>query len=171
MVISLVPSLLFKNEILATTVKNYAKPEFKMFCFYPILFVLFLLSQIFCQGLELKQFRLEVKYLNRSCFLRLRETLIALQLPFFFSSSFFCQPCAGLRNCKSIFLNLKTSQYGGPRRGVERFPRYSCKNWYLHLQKTNGHQIRQAGTSRGVDSNETNQRGAGDTITLRSRDK
>ena len=42
---------------------------------------------------------------------------------------------------------------------------------YLHFGKTYDHQIRQAGTSTGVDSNETNQAGAGQVITSRSRDK
>ena len=58
---------------------------------------------------------------------------------------------------------------------VQLFPRYPCKNWYknwyLHFYKTYDHQICQAGTSIGFDSNETNQAGAGDVITSRSRDK
>ena len=36
---------------------------------------------------------------------------------------------------------------------------------------TYGHRIRQASTSTGFDSNKTNQAGAGDVITSRSRDK
>ena len=39
------------------------------------------------------------------------------------------------------------------------------------MTKTYGHQIWQAGISRGVDSNKTNQSGAGDAITSRSGDK
>ena len=106
--------------------------------------------------------------------------IIALQLPVFFSFSFFfcllfCQPYPELRNCKSVFLVLKICQYGGPRRCVGLFPRYSCKNWYknwhIHLHKTYDYQIWQAGTCRGVDSNEVNQVGAGDAITWRSRHK
>ena len=42
---------------------------------------------------------------------------------------------------------------------------------YLHFGKTYDHRIWQAGTSTGVDSNETNQAGAGQVITSRSRDK
>ena len=41
------------------------------------------------------------------------------------------------------------------------------KNWYLHFYKTHDHQISQAGTDREVDSNDTNQVGAGDVITSR----
>ena len=53
------------------------------------------------------------------------------------------------------------------------FPRFSCKNWYrnwyLHVHKTYDQQISQEGTSRGVDSNKTNQAYAGDAIMSRSR--
>ena len=42
---------------------------------------------------------------------------------------------------------------------------------YHHLHKIYDHQIWLAGTSRGVDSTETNQAGSGDAITPRSRDK
>ena len=45
------------------------------------------------------------------------------------------------------------------------------KNWYRHFHNTYGHQIWQAGTSRGVDSHETKEAGSGDVITSRSRDK
>ena len=38
------------------------------------------------------------------------------------------------------------------------------------FHKTYDHQIWQAGTSRGVDTTETSQAGAGDVITSRSRD-
>ena len=52
---------------------------------------------------------------------------------------------------------------------------YSCKNWYknsrLYLHKTYDYLSFQASTSRGVDSNETNQAGAGNVITSRSSDK
>ena len=78
-------------------------------------------------------------------------------------------------NCKSVFLILKISQYGGSGRWVLLFSRYPCKiwhkNWYLHFYKTYDHQIWQTGASAGLDSNETNQAGAGDAITARSRDK
>ena len=46
-----------------------------------------------------------------------------------------------------------------------------CKNRYLHFYKTYDHQICQAGTSTGFDSNETNQASAGDVITSRSCEK
>ena len=87
--------------------------------------------------------------------LRLRETHNALQLPMIFFS-FFYRPYPGLRNCKSVFLILKISQYGRSRRWVQSFPRYLCKNWYknwyLHFYKTYDHQIWQASTSTGFDS-------------------
>ena len=41
----------------------------------------------------------------------------------------------------------------------------------LHFYKTYAHQIWQAGTSTGFDSNETNQAGTGGVITSRSLDK
>ena len=43
---------------------------------------------------------------------------------------FFYQLYPGLRNCKSVFLILKISQYGGLGLWVRLFPRYPCKNWY-----------------------------------------
>ena len=53
------------------------------------------------------------------------------------------------------------------------FARYSCKNWYknwyLHFHKTYDQQIWRTDTSRGFDSNETNQDGFGDVITSVSR--
>ena len=105
-------------------------------------------------------------------FLRLHETHNALQFPvFFFFLSFFCHPYPGLGNCVSVFLILKISQYGGSRRGVQLFPMNSCKNWYPHVYKTYDHKIRQASTSTGFHSNETNQAGAGNAITSRSHDK
>ena len=55
--------------------------------------------------------------------------------------------------------------------GVQLFPRYPCKNWYIHFYKTYDHQIWQTGTSIRFDSNQTNLAGAGDIITLKSRDK
>ena len=70
-----------------------------------------------------------------------------------FIFSFFCQPCPGLWNCKSVFLILEISQYDIP-------------SWWVQI-----HQILQAGISRGVDSNETNRAGAGDVITSRSYNK
>ena len=45
------------------------------------------------------------------------------------------------------------------------------KNLYRHFYKTCDHQIWQAGTSTGFDSNKTNQASAGDVITSGSRDK
>ena len=88
---------------------------------------------------------------------RLREMRCASQLHVFFY--FFCQLCPGIQNCKSVFLILKISQYGGPRRRVQLFPRYLCKNWYknwnLHFHKIYGQQICQT-------VNETNQAGADD---------
>ena len=101
-----------------------------------------------------------------------------MQLPVFLFSfffSFFCQPCSRLRNYKSVFLILKISQYGVPRLWVQLFPKCWCKNWYknwyLHFHKTYNHQVRQAGTSLGVGSNETNPAGAGDAITSKPRAK
>ena len=100
-----------------------------------------------------------------------------LQLPVFFSFFFlfFCLSYPGLWKCKSVFLILKIWQYGGLRRWVQHFPRYSCKIWhknrYFHFCKTYDHQIWQAGTSAGFDSHETNQVGACDVIKSRSRDK
>ena len=52
----------------------------------------------------------------------------ALQLPVFFLFSFFCQPYAGLRNCKSVLLILKILQYNRSRQWFWLFPRYPCKN-------------------------------------------
>ena len=75
------------------------------------------------------------------------NALKLLVLFFFFSFffSFFCQPCLRLRNCKSVFLILKISEYGGLRLWVQLFPRYPCKNWYknwhLHFYKTYDHQF------------------------------
>ena len=92
---------------------------------------------------------------NDENFLRLRETQNALQLPVFFFS-FFCQPYTGLRNCNSVFLILKISQYGRSRRWFQFFPRNPCKNryenWYLHFYKTYDHQNWEAGTSTAFDS-------------------
>ena len=55
----------------------------------------------------------------KNLILRLREMRNALQLPvfffFFLFFSFFGQPCLGLRDCKSVFLILKISQYADPR--------------------------------------------------------
>ena len=84
---------------------------------------------------------------------------------FFFFFSFFYQLYPWLRNCKLVFLILKISQYDGSRRWVQPFPRYPCKNWYLHFYKAYHHQIWQAGTSTRFDSNETNEAGAYDVIT------
>ena len=49
---------------------------------------------------------------------------------FAYSLLFFCQPCPGLWNCKSLFLILKFSQYSGLRQWVQLFLKYPCKNWY-----------------------------------------
>ena len=63
---------------------------------------------------------------------------------------FFCRAYPGFRYCKLVFLILKISQYGGSRRWVQFFPRYSCKNWfknwYIDFCKTYDHQIWQACT-------------------------
>ena len=52
---------------------------------------------------------------------------------------------------------------------------YLCKNWYknwyFHVYKTYDHQTWQAGTSTGVDSNESNHVDTGDIITLSLLDK
>ena len=88
---------------------------------------------------------------------------------FFFSIS--SQPYLGLLNCKSVFLILKITQFGGPTRRVQLFSRYPCKNWYLHFYKTYDQQIWKAHTSRGFDLSNTNQAGAGDVLTSWSRDK
>ena len=110
--------------------------------------------------------------------MRLCETHNDLQLPVFFFFSFFvffCQPCPGIRNWESVFLILKTLNMvdrGGEfsfLRAIHIINWY--KNWYLHFHNTYGHQIWQAGTSRGVDSHETKEAGSGDVITSRSRDK
>ena len=108
--------------------------------------------------------------------MRWRETQNALQLSVFLSFFlFFLSNLSETSNCKSLFLILKISQYGGSGRWVLLFSRYPCKiwhkNWYLHFYKTYDHQIWQTGASAGLDSNETNQAGAGDAITARSRDK
>ena len=66
-------------------------------------------------------------------FLRLRETLNGFQLPVFFLLLFFCQPCPGLQNCKSLLLILKISHYGGERQ------RDKLNTWYLYCRKTYGH--------------------------------
>ena len=108
-------------------------------------------------------------------YLRLLEWHNALQLPVFLFLLFFCQPCLGLCSCKSVFLILKISQNGGPKRWVQLLSRCSCKNWYKkwyhHFHKTYDYQIWQAGASRGVNSNGTNQPGAGDVITSRLNNK
>ena len=44
-------------------------------------------------------------------------------------------------------------------------------NWNLYFYKTHRHQILQAGISKGLGSNDTNQAGAGEAITQRSRNK
>ena len=87
-----------------------------------------------------------------------------------FLFSFFCHPYPG--NCKSVFLILKISQYGGFRWWVHNIPR--CKNWYqdwyFHFYKTYDHSIWQAGPSTGFDSNKTNQADVGDVFASKSRD-
>ena len=42
----------------------------------------------------------------------------------------FCKLCLELRNCKSVFLILNISHYGGSRQWVQLFPMHLCKNWY-----------------------------------------
>ena len=65
--------------------------------------------------------------------LQLCELQKALQSPVFFFLLFFCQSYPGFQNCKSIFLIVKISQYGGSRWWVQPFPRYPCKNWWKEL--------------------------------------
>ena len=88
---------------------------------------------------------------------------------------FACQPYPGFRNYKSVFLILKILPYEGSRQWVKLFPKHPCKNWYkdwyLHSYRTYSHQIWQAGTSAGFDSNETNETGTDDVITSRLHDK
>ena len=84
---------------------------------------------------------------------------------------FFYQPYPELWNGKSVFLILKIYQCGASMRWVQRFPRYNISRWYLHIHKTYGHKIWQIGAPRRVDSSETNQAGASDVITWRSRGK
>ena len=107
--------------------------------------------------------------------LRFHETKNALQLPVFFFFLFFFQPYWGLGNCKLVFQILKILQRGGLRRWVQFFARYPCKNWCKNWDprcyKNSGHQIWEAGTSTGFDSNEINHARVGDMIMSRSRDK
>ena len=81
-------------------------------------------------------------------------------------SSSFLPAVSGTSKFKLVFLILKIWKCGGLKSWAQHFPRYSCKiwykNWYLHFCKTYDHQIWQAGTSAGFDSNETYQAGAGD---------
>ena len=106
--------------------------------------------------------------------LRSALQLLVLPLPFLFFS-FFCQLFPRLWNCNSVFLILKISQYGGSKWWVQLCTSYSCKNryrnWHLHFHQTYDYRIWQAGTSRGVDSNETNQAASGDVTMSRSRNK
>ena len=46
------------------------------------------------------------------------------------SSSRFLQILPELRNCKSVFLILNISHYGGSMQWVRLFPMHLCKNWY-----------------------------------------
>ena len=103
--------------------------------------------------------------------LHLHKRQNALNLPVLFFFLFLCQPYPGLRNYKLVFLILKILQYDRLRRWVQLFPRYPCKKWYLLFYKSYDHRIWLAGTSTGFDSSETNQTGAGDVITSRSRGK
>ena len=110
-----------------------------------------------------------------SYLLCLRETVDSLQLPlvFLFIFSFFCQTCPRLNRYLWFWKPLKMADRGG---SVQLFPSYSScknwyKNWYFHFHKTYDYQIWQAGTSRGVDSNENSQPRAGDIIVSRSPDK
>ena len=92
--------------------------------------------------------------------------LNALQLSEFFSPSF-----CGFHNDKLVFLILKNFQYGEQRQWVQLFLSSSYKhwykNWYLHIKKAYDHQIWRTNTSKGVDSNDSNQTDAGDLIFLR----
>ena len=134
------------------------------FSIYPILsslsFCLLLLSSLFFYSSNM---------FCSSCMLSIDLFFLLLFL------FFFCQLYPGLRNWKSVFLILKILQYDGWKRWIWLFPRYPCKNRYknrhLHFYKTYDHQIWEAGTFTGFDSDETNQAGAADVITSRSRDK
>ena len=94
---------------------------------------------------------------------------------FAYSLLFFCQPRPGLWNCKSLFVILKFSQQGGLRQWVQLFSKYPRKNWYenwcRHFNRAYDHQVWRAGTSKELDSNDTNQAGPGDTIKSRSNGK
>ena len=83
-----------------------------------------------------------------NCLFRLRKhkTHNALQLLAF-------QPYLGFQNCISLFLILKISHYGGPRRWIQLFQKCSCKNWYknwyFHFYKNYDYNVSKDGTSRG----------------------
>ena len=129
--------------------------EISILSFLALFSVCALFASSFWQCPVMLKCWVSTKWLNCYGILRWCETCNALQLPvfFFFFFSYFCQPYPRLRNFKSVFLILKISQYGGSMRWGQLFPRYSCKNWYLYFYKTYDHQIWQAGTSRGFDSN------------------
>ena len=116
-------------------------------------------SKAFYIILYLKFFKVRLSPFKILVLLRLRKSQNALQFSLFFFFLFLWQPYQGLRNWKSIFLILKIWHYGRLGR------------WYLHFYKTYDQQIKQTGTSTGFNSNETNQAGAGDVITSKSRDK
>ena len=77
--------------------------------------------------------------------LRLRETHNALQLPVFFLFSFFCLPCSGLRNCKSVFDSNETK--AGDSDVIPSRLRDKLKT-YLHYQSAFDHQTWQDGNLR-----------------------
>ena len=108
---------------------------------------------------------------NRSCLLRLRETNNSLQLPVFllyFFCWFLCQPCPWFWNCKSVFMILKISQYGGGGDDLSFFQGIHVRtDIKIYISKYD-HQFWHAG---GVNSCETNQVGADDVVTSGSRDK
>ena len=105
-------------------------------------------------------------------FLHLCEMHNVLWLLVFFFLLFSCQLCPGFQNYKSVFLILKSLNMVVRRVEILRFLRKNwCKNWHYHFHATYDHQIWLACTSRGVDSNETNQAGAGEVIMPRSYNK
>ena len=102
--------------------------------------------------------------------------LLALQLPVLFLSFFlfFYQLCPALRNVNRylwFWKSLSMTDRGSEFNFFQFFRRYSCKNWfknwYLQFHNSHDHQIWQERTSRGIESGESNQVGAGDVITSR----
>ena len=101
--------------------------------------------------------------------MRLRESDNHLQLPLF---SFFLPAVSRTSEFSICLPNFENRSVWWTEAVSSVFLRYSCnnvnKNWYLHFHKAYDHQIWQAGTSRGIDPNETNQLDGSDVITSRS---